>query len=157
LIPLAPRFTPGKRCFLRHPLSIEEHDLRECYFFSAMSNPDRVKLPTNQHRCFGCFQPTALVTHELNRCPHTHYCAMYRTPDHHQLLCAPSKSTTRRCLDPRTSSFSCLTTINTVRFCSLSRFHFVYVSLTISSDCHIFCLVTLQIKGLLLPHSQISL
>jgi hypothetical protein len=90
-IPKAPRFTPEIKCFLKHPLLVEEHDVGDCYFFLSMSNPDRVKLLVDQHRCFGCFMPTAIVTHELNRCPHRRYCAMCKTPEHHQLLCAPRK------------------------------------------------------------------
>jgi hypothetical protein len=88
-IPAAPPHTPRLRCFLQHLLVVEEHDLHECYVFLTMSNPDRVKLFTTQHRCFGCFLPTALVAHELNRCPHRRYCAICKTPDHHQVLCAP--------------------------------------------------------------------
>ena len=90
-IPKAPRFTPRIRCFLQHPFAVEEHDIGECYYFLTMSNPDRVKLLVGQHRCFGCFQPTALVTHELNKCPHPRYCLMCKSPDHHQVLCAPRK------------------------------------------------------------------
>ena len=90
-IPKAPRFTPRIRCFLQHPFSMEEHDIGECYYFLTMSNPDRVKMMVGQHRCFGCFQPSALVMHELSRCPHPRYCLMCRTPDHHQVLCAPRK------------------------------------------------------------------
>jgi hypothetical protein len=90
-IPKAPRFTPRIKCFLRHPFQVEDHDVGECYYFLTMSNPDRVNVLTAQHRCYGCFQLTALVVHEQNKCQHPLYCAMCRTPDHHQVLCAPRK------------------------------------------------------------------
>jgi len=90
-IPTAPRFTPRARCFLQHPFEVEEHDVRECFVFLTTSNPDRIKLLTRQHRCYGCFQPTALVVHELKDCQHPRYCAICRSPDHHQVLCAPRK------------------------------------------------------------------
>ena len=90
-IPRAPKFTPVIRCFLKHPFAVEEHDVGECYLFLTTSNPDRVRILIKQHRCFGCFLPSALVTHEVNKCPHPRYCAVCKTADHHQALCAPRK------------------------------------------------------------------
>ena len=90
-IPKAPRFTPVIRCFPTHPFAVEEHDIGECYAFLTMSNPDLVKLFVDQHRCFGCFQSSSIVAHGLKQCPHLRYCIMYKSPDHHQLLCAPRK------------------------------------------------------------------
>ena len=82
-IPKAPRFTPRIRCFLQHPFAVEEHDIGECYYFHTISNPDRIKLLVGQHRCFGCFLPTTLVTHELNQCRHPRYCLICKNPEHH--------------------------------------------------------------------------
>ena len=82
-IPKAPRFAPRIRCFVQHPFNMEEHDVGECYYFLTMSNPDRIKLLTGQHRCFGCFLPTTLVTHELNQCRHPRYCLICKNPEHH--------------------------------------------------------------------------
>ena len=90
-IPRAPKFTPVIRCFLKHPFIVEENDIEECYLFLTTSNPDRVRILVEQHRCFGCPQNSALVTHELNQCPHLRYCAVSKTADHHQVLCAPRK------------------------------------------------------------------
>jgi hypothetical protein len=70
---------------------VEEHDVGECYLFLTMSNPNRVKLLNNHHRCFGCLQGSVIVNNELKECPHRRYSAICKTPDRHQLLSAPRK------------------------------------------------------------------
>jgi hypothetical protein len=88
---VAPPHTPRIKCFLSHPLQVEDHSVDRCYWFLAMSNPERIELMFRQHRCYGCFFPTAVIGHELSQCPHLRYCSRCRSHDHHQLLCGPKK------------------------------------------------------------------
>ena len=87
----APSSTPSIRCFMVHPIEVENHHVDECHFFLSLTNEERVALLIKQHRCFGCFMPSAVVDHEVGNCPHPKRCNKCQSQEHHQILCGSKK------------------------------------------------------------------
>ncbi|KAI9557183.1 hypothetical protein GHT06_016993 [Daphnia sinensis] len=94
---VAPRHTPTIMCFLRTHLNQPGmvscgRKIRECESFMLQTNRERMELLFAQHRCFGCFLPLSVAGHlKLADCPHPRFCAICKTNDHHQILCAPRR------------------------------------------------------------------